>query len=96
MGSMQRLTLPTVYCVILYALSDTAGNRLNSVLSALHHFLMLLQSSCRPIWIGPGNCLVYHTSALPKKHESRFLRSLLASPFNALTCSQFVKLNMLW
>ena len=96
MGSMQRLTLPTVYCIVLNASSDIAGNLLNSVLSALHHSLTPLWSLHRPIWERPGSCLVYHTLVLPKRHELRFLRNSLASPFNALTRSQFVKLNTLW
>ena len=96
MEFMQRLTLPTVYCVILYALNNTADDPLNSVLSALHHSLTLFQSLRKLIWKGPGNCLVYHTLALPKRHKLGFLRSLLASLFNTLTRSWLVKLKTLW
>ena len=93
---MQCLTLPTVYCINLYALSDIAGDPLNLVSSALHHSLMLLRSLHRLIWKRPGSHLIYHALALSKRRKLSFLRSFLASPFNALTCSQFVNLNMLW
>ena len=93
---MQRLMLPTVYCVNLYALSDNAGDPLSLVLSALYHSSTLLQSLHKPIWKGPWSCLVYHASALPKRHKPRFLRSLLAALFDALTCSQLLKLKTLW
>ena len=96
MGFMQLLTLPMVYCVILYALSETADDSLNLVLSALHNSSMPLRFLCRPIQKRPDSCLVYHTLALHKRHESRFLRSLLASLFDALTCSRLVKLKTLW
>ena len=96
MRSMQRLTLPTMYCIILYASSKTVSNSLNLVLSAFYHSLTTLQSLHRPIRKGPASHLVYHTSALPKRHESRFLRSLLASLFDAFTCSWLVKLKTLW
>ena len=87
MGSMQHLTLPMVYCVILYALSDTAGNPLNLVLNALHHSSTPLRFLRRPIWKGPRSHLIYYTSVLPKKHKSRFLLNSLASLFDALTYS---------
>ena len=93
---MQHLMLLMVYCIILYALSDAAGNPLNLVSSALHYSSTPLQFLRRLIQKGPGSCLVYHTLALPKRHKSRFLHSLLASLFNALTCSWFVKLKTLW
>ena len=34
---IRRLTPPTVYCIILYESSDTAGDPLNLVSSALYH-----------------------------------------------------------
>ena len=49
MGSMEHLTFLMIYCVILYALSETAGHLLISFLSALRYSLTPLQSLRRSI-----------------------------------------------